>query len=220
MLPTLIIRDLGLCDYETTYQAMKDFTLGRDEQTPDEIWLLEHPPVFTQGLTSKEKDLLNTGDIPVVAIDRGGQVTYHGPGQVIAYVLIDLPRRNLGVKNLVSRLEQTIIDLIAHYGVSAQRRENAPGVYVNGAKIASLGLRVKKGRSYHGLSLNVAMELEPFARIVPCGLQGIEMTQLCNFVPDISIQSVKQQLITHLLRQLGYNSASTFYETTLPHKII
>ena len=216
----LIIRDLGICDYQDTYTAMQNFTLARDSNTPDEIWLLEHKPVFTQGLTAKEADLLNPGDIPVITIDRGGQVTYHGPGQLIAYTLVDLHRNKLGVKGLVAKLEQTVIDFLAEFDVTAKRRDNAPGVYVDDAKIASLGLRVKKGRSYHGLSLNIAMDLEPFSRIIPCGLHGITMTQLCNFSQKVDLKAVKQQLLSHLCHQLGYNLASATHETSIPQSYL
>lgn len=212
----LIIRDLGLCPYQDTLQAMQHFTLTRDKSTPDELWILEHPPVFTAGLTSKEADLLNPGDIPVVKIDRGGQVTYHGPGQLIAYTLLDLSRLGIGVKALVAHLEQTVINLLGEYGVNGQHRDNAPGVYVDSAKIASLGLRIKKSRCYHGLSLNVAMDLEPFQRIVPCGLHDVSMTQLRNFSPDVDIQQVKTRLIAHITQQVGYNLGAAIFEKSLP----
>ncbi len=211
---SIIFRDLGLCDYETTYKAMRDFTLRRDTETPDEIWLLEHPRVFTSGLSAKPCDLLNTGDIPVVAIDRGGQVTYHGPGQLIAYILVDLHRHKLSVKKLVSKIEQSTIDLLMSYDIAAQRRDNAPGVYTANQKIASLGLRIKKGRSYHGLSINVNMDLTPFERIVPCGLRDITMTQLSEFVPNIDINSLKPLLVEHLSHQLGYNPETLTLYTT------
>lgn len=214
--PSLIIRDLGLCDYTSTLEAMQNFTLSRNEQTADELWLLEHPAVFTTGLTAKDHDLLNPGDIPVIKIDRGGQVTYHGPGQIILYTLIDLARNKLGVKALVAKLEQSIIDLLAEYDINAQRRDNAPGVYVDNQKIASLGLRVKKGRCYHGLSLNTNMNLEPFQRIIPCGLPDITVTQLRNFYNSVDIQYVKQQLTRHVCQHLGYNLSSAVYENTLP----
>lgn len=199
----LIVRQpAGLQAYTATYAAMLRFTRERDVATLDELWLLQHPPLFTQGLNGKAEHLLTTGAIPVVATDRGGQVTYHGPGQLVAYPLIDLTRKKIGVKEFVRQLEQALIDLLADYQITAERRENAPGVYVNGAKIASLGLRIKQGRSYHGLSLNVAMDLAPFKRIVPCGLSGIEVTQLSQFAPQAAITTVAQQLTTHLSRQL------------------
>ena len=179
-LPSLsspVIRRLGRAEYEPTWRAMQSFTEGRDMDTPDELWLLEHPPVFTLGQAGKREHLLADIGIPIVAIDRGGQVTYHGPGQVVVYVLLDLRRRGYGVKELVNRLEQAVIDLLVGFGVEAVRREGAPGVYVNGAKIAALGLRIKNGRSYHGLSLNVDMDLAPFSAINPCGYEGLAVTR-------------------------------------------
>ncbi len=211
---SIIFRDLGLCDYATTYNAMRNFTLSRDTKTPDEVWLLEHPSVFTSGLSAKPCDLINTGDIPVVAIDRGGQVTYHGPGQLIAYILIDLHRHKLSVRKLVSKIEQSTIALLMSYGIAAQRRDNAPGVYIAKQKIASLGLRIKKGCSYHGLSINVNMDLTPFERIIPCGLHDISMTQLSDFVPNIDINTLKPLLIEHLTHQLGYNPETLMHGTT------
>ena len=174
----MIIKHLGRVDYEPTWHAMQAFTATRGPDTPDEIWLLEHPPVFTLGLAGRREHILHTTDIPIVPIDRGGQVTYHGPGQVVAYLLLDLKRRGYGVRELVARMEQTVIDLLADYGVAAERRERAPGVYVAGKKIAALGLRIKHGMSYHGLALNVDMDLTPFTHINPCGYAGLETTQL------------------------------------------
>lgn len=181
----LIIRHLGRQDYEPTWRAMQDFTATRVETTPDELWVLEHPPVFTLGQAGKREHLLQPTDIPVVAIDRGGQITYHGPGQVVIYVLVDLKRRGYGVKDLVHRMEQAVIDLLVSSGIQAERRAGAPGVYVAGAKIAALGLRIKQGRSYHGLALNVDMDLSPFSRINPCGYPGMAVTQTRNLgMPD------------------------------------
>ena len=174
----MIVRRLGLVDYEPTWRAMQDFTAQRTADTPDEIWLCEHPPVFTLGLAGKPEHLLRDIGIPVVKIDRGGQITYHGPGQVVAYLLLDLKRRGLTVKGLVSRMEQAVIDLLAEYGIAAARLAGAPGVYVDGAKIAALGLNVKNGCCYHGLALNVDMDLAPFAAINPCGYAGMAVTQL------------------------------------------
>lgn len=174
----MIIKHLGCVDYEPTWHAMQAFTATRGPDTPDEIWLLEHPPVFTLGLAGRREHILHTTDIPIIPIDRGGQVTYHGPGQVVAYLLLDLKRRGYGVRELVARMEQTVIDLLADYGVAAERRERAPGVYVAGKKIAALGLRIKHGMSYHGLALNVDMDLTPFTHINPCGYAGLETTQL------------------------------------------
>ncbi len=172
-----VIKHLGQVEYERTWRAMQEFTADRDEGTPDELWVLEHPPVFTLGQAGKREHLLQETDIPVVPIDRGGQITYHGPGQVVIYVLVDLKRHGYGVKELVSRMEQAIIDLLGKDGVNAERKSGAPGVYVNGAKIAALGLRIKQGRSYHGLALNVDMDLSPFQLINPCGYPGMAVTQ-------------------------------------------
>ena len=185
----MIVRPLGLVAYEPTWRAMQSFTAARAADTPDEIWLCEHPPVFTLGLAGKPEHLLRDIGVPLVKIDRGGQITYHGPGQVVAYLLLDLKRRNLTVKGLVQRMEQAVIDLLAGYGIAAARLAGAPGVYVDGAKIAALGLKVKNGCCYHGLALNVAMDLAPFAAINPCGYEGMAVTQLAAFVPDIALES-------------------------------
>jgi lipoyl(octanoyl) transferase len=176
-LSDILVKYLGRVPYEPTWRAMQDFTAARDEFTADQLWVLEHPPVFTLGQAGKREHLLQATDIPVVPIDRGGQITYHGPGQVVIYVLVDLKRRGYGVKALVSRMEQAVIDLLAQSGVNAERKPGAPGVYVGGAKIAALGLRIKQGRSYHGLALNVDMDLSPFALINPCGYPGMAVTQ-------------------------------------------
>lgn len=173
----LVIRNLGLQDYTRIWQAMQQFTDQRNSDSVDEIWLLEHSPVFTQGQAGKAEHLLFPGEIPVVQVDRGGQVTYHGPGQLVAYVLLDIKRRNLGVRQLVTMLEQILIQLLAGHGIAANARPDAPGVYVAGAKIASLGLRVRKGCTFHGLALNVQMDMEPFSRINPCGYAGMQMVQ-------------------------------------------
>ena len=174
---SFVVRRLGLVDYLPTWQAMRDFTAQRDAETPDELWLLQHPPVYTLGLAGKPEHLLRDSGIPLVKTDRGGQITYHGPGQIVAYLLLDVQRRGIGVKELVRRMEQAVIDLLADYGVVAERREKAPGVYVNGAKIAALGLKVKNSGSYHGLALNVDMDLTPYAAINPCGYAGLRVTQ-------------------------------------------
>ncbi len=166
-----------MADYLPTWQAMRDFTARRGAETPDELWLLQHPPVYTLGLAGKPQHLLRATEIPLVASDRGGQITYHGPGQVIIYLLLDLQRRGVGVKSLVRVMEQAVIDLLAGYGVTGERREKAPGVYVNGAKIAALGLKVKNSGSYHGLAFNADMDLQPFAAINPCGYEGLRVTQ-------------------------------------------
>jgi len=175
-----ILRLLGRVDYAPTWRAMQAFTDAREADTPDELWFLEHAPVFTQGLNGKAEHLLAPGDIPVVGIDRGGQATYHGPGQLVLYALIDLRRRGIGVRGLVRALENSVIALAAKHGVDAAGRREAPGVYVRGRKLASIGLRVRRGCSYHGLALNVDMDLEPFRRINPCGMTGLAMTQLAD----------------------------------------
>src|SRR6478752_3805148 len=177
-LPPPVIRQLGLVDYPPTWHAMKRFTDERSAETADEIWFLQHPPVFTLGMNASPEHVLAPGDIPVVQIDRGGQVTYHGPGQLVVYPLVDLRRAQLGVRDLVTALETSVIDLAAEFAISAESRRSAPGVYVEGKKLASIGIRVRRGASYHGLALNVALDLEPFRRINPCGYQGLEMTQL------------------------------------------
>jgi len=197
-----VIRQLGQVEYEPTWRAMQAFTAERDEGTSDELWLCEHPPVFTQGLAGKPEHLLRDIGVPVVKIDRGGQITYHGPGQVVCYLLLDLKRRNLSVKTLVNRMEQAVIDLLTSYGVEADRRVGAPGVYVGDAKIAALGLKVKHGCCYHGLSLNVAMDLAPFAAINPCGYAGMAVTQLSAFLPSVETQQVAENLVKALQRQL------------------
>ncbi len=191
----VIIRRLGLCDYEPVWRDMQAFTQARTADTPDQLWLVEHPPVYTFGLNAKPEHLLDPGDIPVVRCDRGGQVTYHGPGQVVVYCLIDLRRLGLGVKPFVQKLEQSIIDLLADDGVAAERQAGAPGVYVNGAKIAALGLRITRGASYHGIALNVDMNLEPFARINPCGYPGMAVTQLSALVPGIDRAAIAERLL-------------------------
>lgn len=198
-----VVRSLGRVEYEPTWRAMQAFTAQRTPDTPDEIWLLEHPPVFTQGQAGKPEHLVAATDIPVVPIDRGGQITYHGPGQVVAYVLVDLRRRGYGIRELVARMEQAAIDLLAAQGVSALRLAGAPGVYVDGAKIAALGLRVKHGCTYHGLALNVDMDLGPFAAINPCGYAGMRVTQ-CR---DLGLAGSSQELG----RMLGLHLQDTIY---------
>ncbi|WP_075180660.1 lipoyl(octanoyl) transferase LipB [Pantoea sp. 1.19] len=199
----LIVRQLGLQPWSPVSMAMHQFTDAREADTPDEIWLVEHPPVFTQGQAGKAEHLLMTGDIPVVQSDRGGQVTYHGPGQQVMYVLIDIKRRKIGVRQLVSALEQTVIATLADYQIPAQARPDAPGVYVAQQKICSLGLRIRQGRSFHGLALNVNMDLSPFRRINPCGYAGMTMTQLSHWQPGISLIDVQPALIAHFTRLLA-----------------
>jgi lipoyl(octanoyl) transferase len=194
---------LGRVDYEPTWRAMQRFTDLRSEETPDEIWFLEHPPVFTQGMNGKAEHVLAPGDIPVVAIDRGGQVTYHGPGQLVVYPMLDLRRLRLGVRDLVTALERAIARLAAAHGITAAGRHDAPGVYVGQRKLASLGLRVRRGASFHGLALNVDMDLAPFRRINPCGYQGLEMTQLRDLGAAISVSQAARELAPLLCEELG-----------------
>ena len=199
---TLVIRHPGVLDYETAWHDMQVFTHNRDQDTADELWFLQHPPVFTLGRNGKQKHLHDTGRIPVINVDRGGQVTYHGPGQLVVYTLLDINRRQLGVQSLVRLLEQAVIDLCSDHAIHAQRRDNAPGVYVDNRKLAALGLRVRKGCAFHGLSLNVDMDLAPFALIDPCGYQGMEVTQLRQLGVDASMENVSTQLQKHLERLL------------------
>ncbi len=203
---SLIVRRLGLQDYEPVFQAMKYLAENPKEDRADEIWLLSHKPVFTQGQVGKAEHILNPQQIPVIQVDRGGQVTYHGPGQLVAYLLINVRRRKLGVRALVDVIEQAIISTLAQSEIDAVTRSGAPGVYVNDAKIAALGLRIKNGWSYHGLSLNVNMDLEPFSRINPCGLEKLVVTQIADFVepePDL-MQKTSRVLTDQLLQELGY----------------
>lgn len=198
-----LVRRLGLADYEPTWRAMQAFTASRDENTPDELWLVQHPPVYTLGQAGKPEHLLQQTAIPLVHIDRGGQITYHGPGQVVIYLLLDLRRNGFKVRELVQRMEQALIDLLADYGIQAERRDGAPGVYVGPAKIAALGLRIKNGCSYHGLSLNVNMDLAPFGWINPCGYSGMPVTQLADFgIPDAP-DTTSEKLLAHLLKNLA-----------------
>ena len=194
-----VVRHLGQAEYVPTWQAMQDFTAQRLDDTPDEIWLLEHPPVYTQGQAGKPEHLIAETAIPVIPIDRGGQITYHGPGQIVAYVLVDLRRRGYGIRELVTRMEQAVIDLLAAHGVTAARQPGAPGVYVDGAKIAALGLRVKRGCTYHGLALNVDMDLRPFAAINPCGYAGMRVTQCRDLGVQDSLQALEQAFANALL---------------------
>lgn len=199
----VIVKDLGRVEYLSTWEAMQVFTAQRGAETPDEIWLVEHAPVYTVGLNGKPEHLLQPTDIPVIKIDRGGQITYHGPGQIVAYLLVDLKRRGYGVRELVSRMELAVVTLLAEYGVTAESRRNAPGVYVNGAKIAALGLRIKHGCSYHGLSLNVDMDMSPFLAINPCGYPGMAVTQTTSLGIADGVQAVSAKLLHGLVRELG-----------------
>lgn len=199
----LVIRELGRQVYEPVWRAMQEFTNTRHESTPDEIWFCEHESVFTLGLNTKPEHLLAPGDIPVVQIDRGGQVTWHGPGQLMIYPLIDLRRAGLGVRGLVTALEQSVVDLAAEYGIEAASRCDAPGVYIDGVKLASVGLRIRRGASFHGMALNVDIDLEPFSRINPCGFQGLQLTDLARLGADSDLAVVRDKLLPHLLRHLG-----------------
>ena len=206
MTSTLQIRRLGQVPYEPTWQAMREQTLARvgdaAATAPDELWLVAHPPVFTQGQAGKPEHLLRDIGVPVVPIDRGGQITYHGPGQVVVYLLLDLQRRHLKVRELVQRIEQAVIDLLAEHSVMATRREGAPGVYVGEAKVAALGLRVRNGCCYHGVSLNVDMDLSPFAAINPCGYEGLVVTQLRDLGVNLTVSEAGEALLTQLQKQL------------------
>lgn len=203
LISNLVIRDLALQDYQQVWHAMQQFTDQRNESSADQLWLLEHQPVFTQGQAGKEEHLLFPGDIPVVKVDRGGQVTYHGPGQLVVYVLLDLKRRNLGVRALVTMIEQVLVELLAGYQINAYAKADAPGVYVDDAKIASLGLRVRKGCTFHGLALNVNMDLSPFARINPCGYAGMQMIQCKDIGGPQSIAEAKQRIVQCFQRALN-----------------
>ncbi|MBS1189705.1 MAG: Lipoate-protein ligase [Rhodocyclaceae bacterium] len=196
------IRRLGRVDYEPTWRAMQEFTAARTADTPDELWIVEHPPVFTLGQAGKPEHLLTDIGVPMVKVDRGGQITYHGPGQAVVYLLLDLPRRRIKVRELVSAIEQAVIDLLAEYGVAADRRDGAPGVYVGDAKIAALGLRVRNGCCYHGVSLNVDMDLSPFAAINPCGYAGLQVIQTKDLNIPLTAHEAGERLCQHLLQQL------------------
>ncbi len=200
---TIAIRNLGLTDYEPVWRAMQRFTNERDADTRDEIWFTEHRPVYTLGVNAGREHLLAPGDIPVVQIDRGGQVTYHGPGQLMVYPLLDLRRSGLGVRPLVTALEQCVVDLASDFGIAAASRCDAPGVYVDGVKIASVGLRVRRGASFHGMAVNVDVDLEPFSRINPCGFSDLEVTDLKTLGTGLDPDSARTRLLPHLLRHLG-----------------
>lgn len=196
-------RHWPVTDYTVVWEAMRAFTDARSAETPDELWVVEHPAVFTQGQAGRPEHIINAHDIPIVLSDRGGQVTYHGPGQLVLYTLLDLKRRDLGIKTLVCQLEQAIIEMLSQWGIIAERQPKAPGVYVNQAKIASLGLRVRRGCSYHGLSLNVDMDLKPFTYIHPCGYADLTVTQLKDLRPMLNLPDVTKALLAAVLSQLG-----------------
>ncbi|WP_075184977.1 lipoyl(octanoyl) transferase LipB [Teredinibacter haidensis] len=198
-----VIRHLGVQEYETVWREMREFTDARNSETADEIWLVQHPPVYTQGQAGKPEHLLNPQSVPVVASDRGGQVTYHGPGQLVVYPLLNLKRLTFGVRDLVTLLEEAVIQFLAGYGIEAAAKPDAPGVYVQGKKIASLGLRVRRGCSYHGLAINIAMDLKPFLNINPCGYQGLEMTQLSEWVSeDLQVGDIAEEFLQILVHTL------------------
>ncbi len=198
-------REIGVAEYLTVLDAMREFTETRNADSVDELWLLQHPRVFTQGQAGKAEHVLAPGDIPVIQVDRGGQVTYHGPGQWVIYLLVDVKRRGMGVRALVTLIEESIVALLAEYGIEAAARPDAPGVYVNGDKIASLGLRVRRGCTYHGLSLNVDMDLEPFQRINPCGYEGLQVTSMARLLPDaeLDMDAIGRRLLGILAERLG-----------------
>lgn len=204
---TLDVRSLGRVDYAATYEQQRSFTLSRNESTGDQLWCLEHPPVYTLGVAGKPEHILNSATIPVHRTDRGGQVTYHGPGQLVLYPLLDLKRKGISIRNYVNLLEQSIIDLLEHYGIAAVRREGAPGVYVVNSKIAALGIRVRNGCCYHGLALNVDLDLAPFAGINPCGYAGMEVTRLKDLGIDFSVEQVCDDLVPLLKARLGYDES-------------
>lgn len=229
-MPPFTVRWLGLQDYEPVWRAMQAYTDTRDADSSDELWLLEHPPVFTQGQAGKAEHVLAPGDIPVVQVDRGGQVTYHGPGQLVGYVLVDLKRLGFGIRELVTRIEQSLVELLDCYGLSAHPRPDAPGVYLgDGAKIAQLGLRVRRGCTFHGLSLNIDMDLEPFARINPCGYQGLAVTDMTSRGAVLSKDEafsgpaeaptpveVGERLSAILVAALGYTDCKHLHEAGFP----
>lgn len=201
---TCLLRDLGRRPYEPVWRAMQAFTDARGEDTPDELWLVEHDPVFTLGQAGRPEHVLAPGDIPVLKVDRGGQVTYHGPGQLVAYPLLDLRRLRIGVRDYVCRIEQAVIDTLADWNIDGRRREGAPGVYVDGAKVAALGIRVRRGCSFHGLAFNIAMDTGPFLRINPCGYEGLQVVSMLDLGGPSSLDAVRPALVAHLAAQLGF----------------
>ncbi len=203
----ITVRSLGRQDYEPVWHAMQQFTNARDADTADEIWFTEHNPVFTLGVNASREHLLAPGDIPVVQVDRGGQVTYHGPGQLMIYALIDLRRAGIGIRPLVTALEQSVVDLAAEYGIEAASRSDAPGVYVDGVKLASVGLRIRRGASFHGMALNVDVDLDPFQRINPCGYTNLELTDLTRLGAACGLERVQQQLLPIFLKHMRFSAA-------------
>lgn len=209
----LNVKWLGQQAYLTIWHKMQDFTNSRNENTPDEIWLLEHDPVFTQGQNGKAEHILNPGDIPVIQTDRGGQITYHGPGQLMLYILLDLRRKHINVRSLVNLLENAVIDLLAEYQITAYAKKEAPGVYVNEMKICSIGLRIRKGCSYHGIAFNISLDLEPFSRINPCGFSQLKMTHFAQLGGLNNTLATGRKLISYLTKSLGYNTVHDEIDT-------
>lgn len=209
--PDLVVRELGVVDYQPTLEAMRHFTDSRDADTPDELWLLQHPPVFTQGQAGKAKHVLAPGDIPVIQADRGGQVTYHGLGQWVLYLMVNMRRYHLGVRDLVNLIERSLVQLLAEYGICAAAKSGAPGVYVAEEKIAALGLRVRRGCSYHGLALNVDMDLEPFERINPCGYEGLRVTSMSKLLPgtDLDVNAIGKRLLAIVAGELEHPASDS-----------
>ncbi len=208
-----------LIPYQLVWDLMKQFTIQRDTATSDEIWLLQHQAVFTQGLAGKPEHVLDAHNIPIVRSDRGGQVTYHGPGQLMVYLLLDLNRLGLNTRSFVCKIEQVIIDFLMKQGVKASRKTGAPGVYINNAKLASIGLRIRRGYSYHGVALNLDMDLTPFSYINPCGYEGLSMTQIKHWLPKLSFDKVRQQICTAFVKDFGYNSPQLISASNLEHPI-
>jgi lipoyl(octanoyl) transferase len=213
----LLVRHLGRRSYEPVWAAMRELTDARDSSTPDEVWLVEHDPVFTQGLAGKPEHLINPGGIPVVQTDRGGQVTYHGPGQVVLYPLLDLERLGVGVRCLVDRLEQAVIDVLSEFDITGLRREGAPGVFVGEAKIASIGLKVRRSRTYHGLAFNIDMDLAPFSCINPCGFAGLAMTQVADHVERADWNDLADRTVKALCRLMGYHRVR--HQSSMPETL-
>lgn len=216
---SIVVRHLGRQDYVPLWRSMQQFTDERTATTPDEIWFTEHPPVFTMGLNAKPEHLLAPGDIPVVQIDRGGQVTFHGIGQLMVYPLLDLRRAAIGVRTLVTALEQSVVDLAAEFDIEAAARPEAPGVYVGDDKLASVGLRIRRGCSFHGMALNVDIELEPFARINPCGYAGLQMTDLCRLGIGLDLEQTAGRLLPHFLQHLGCGDIDIVTANAVPGAI-
>ena len=217
---SIVIRRLGQVDYQRAFEAMSVFTSQREASWLDEIWLLQHNPVFTLGMAGRMEHVHQLGDIPLVRTDRGGQVTYHGPGQLVIYLMLNLKRRKYGIRDYVCLLEQSVINYLEEIGIAATRRTGAPGVYTDEKKIAALGVRVRRSCTYHGLAINIDMDLEPFTRIDPCGYRELEVTQLVNYLPGVEIEEVERSYLQHLLHVLGENDASISWKSTLDDLLV